>query len=110
MHAETPDKLYRKVAADPGDFKGSREKFEGWWENMQLWLMGYSTLTNAAKIIAIITRIKGKGEEWAKAKRTSIINEETTSYSAFKKELLEHFEDHTKKQKAENEIHNFKQD
>ena len=100
------NKLFRKVVAEPDNFDGNRRKFHNWWKDMQLWLMGYSDLADMPKIIAVLTRLTaGDATEWARAKKTSLLDGATMTWETFKVELVERFDDPSRTMRAQNDIH-----
>ena len=106
------NKLYRKAVADPGNYDGAKSKFQDWWRNMQLWLLGYEDMTGKAKGIAVLSCLtSGDAVEWARAKKVEIIDNPTIFvWDTFKTEPIARFDDPTRKMHALGEIHNFKQD
>ena len=46
-------KLFRQAVAYPSNYDGSKKDFTNWWLNMQLYLLGYASISDEAKIIAI---------------------------------------------------------
>ncbi|KAM6495243.1 hypothetical protein JOM56_009866 [Amanita muscaria] len=100
------NKLFRKVVAEPDNFDGNKRKFHNWWKDMQLWLMGYEDLGNTPKIIAVLTRLtSGDAAEWARAKKTSLIDGTAMTWDGFKTELVERFDDPSRTMRAQNTIH-----
>ncbi len=111
MSTTDQNKLFRQIVSDPGDFDGDRSKFEAWWNNMQIYLMGYTGVNDIAKVMAVLTRLKfGEAEAWARVKKQNIIETAGADWREFSQELQERFDDVSKVQKARNDIHNFHQD
>jgi hypothetical protein len=107
---EAEAKLLRAALADPGSYDGNRTKFNAWWENMQLWLLGYEDLSDTAKIISILTRLKsGDALDWAQNKKQRILDGQVITLDDFKKQVKERFSDPARKEKAQHEIHTFTQ-
>jgi hypothetical protein len=106
------NKLYHKAVADPGYYDGTKSKFQDWWRNMQLWLSGYSDMSGTAKIVAVLSRLTtGDAVDWARAKKTEIIDSDVAfTWEAFKLDLVERFDDPTRKMQALTSIHNFRQE
>ena len=107
------NKLFRKVVAEPDNFDGNRRKFHNWWKDMQLWLMGYSDLADMPKIIAVLTRLTaGDTAEWARAKKTSLLDGATSDMGNIQEvELVERFDDPSPNDmRPQNDIHQCFQD
>ena len=103
-------KLFRQITHDPGEFDRDRLKFEDWWSNMQLHMLGFNKLTDIGKIIAMLTRCtKGEAASWALVKRQEVISDKLDDWKVFTKQLKARFTDPTKEQRALNDIHNFVQ-
>ncbi len=110
MTTTDKNKLFRQIVSDPGDFDGNRIKFEAWWNNMQIYLMGYAGVDDIARVMAVLSRFKtGEAEAWARIKKQEIIRSAGADWTTFSQELQERFEDVSKIQKARNDIHNFHQ-
>ena len=45
-------KLFRQAVASLSDYNGSKKDFANWWLNMQLYLLGYASISDEGKIIA----------------------------------------------------------
>jgi len=104
------NKLFRQIVSDLGDFDGNCIKFEAWWNNMQIYLMGYSGVDDIARVMAVLSRFKaGEAEAWGRIKKQEIIKSVGADWTTFSQELQEGFEDVSKIQKARNDIHNFHQ-
>ena len=60
----------------PENLMGTKSKFEEWWSNMQLHMLGYDKLPEKGKIVAILTLDASKGEaaSWAQVKREEVVN------------------------------------
>ncbi len=43
-------KLFRQITHDPREYDRNRVKYEEWWTNMQLHMMGYVKLSDVGKI------------------------------------------------------------
>ena len=92
------NKLFRKVVAEPPAFDGSKTKFHNWWKDTWLWLLGYDNLTDAAKIIAVLSRFtSGDAADWARVKKDDILNEKAQTWAEFEKELVTCFDDPSRK-------------
>ena len=48
-------KLFRQAVASPSDYNGSKRDFANWWLNMQLYLLGYASISDKGKIIAVLS-------------------------------------------------------
>ena len=104
------NKLFRKVVAEPAAFDGSKSKFHNWWKDTRLWLLGYDNLTDAAKIIAVLSRLtSGDAADWARVKKDDMLNEKAQTWAEFEKELVARFDDPSRKARALNDIHNYAQ-
>ena len=50
-------KLFRQAVASPSNYDGSKKDFANWWSNMQLYLLGYASISDEGKIIAILSHL-----------------------------------------------------
>ena len=62
-------KLFRQAVASPSEYDGTKKEFATSWLNMQLYLLGYASISDEGKIIAMLSRLtKGDAVFWAQAK------------------------------------------
>ena len=111
---DDPKKLYRKVVADPGEFDGNKKKFNAWWLNVQLWMLGYESMPDLAKIIAVLTKMKtGNAQVWARTMKKRFVEakekDKEVTWGEFKTMMEQRFTDIMELDKARHDIHNFKQ-
>ena len=103
-------KLFRQAVASPSDYDGSKKDFANWWSNMQFYLLGYASILNKGKIIALLSRLtKGDATFWAQAKKEDIIKQNLRKFDEFRTQLEQQFADPICPQQALNEIHSFTQ-
>ena len=59
-------KLFRQAIASPSKYKGTKKEFATWWLNMQLYLLGYASISDEGMITAMLSRLtKGDAMFWA---------------------------------------------
>ena len=103
-------KLFRQAVASPSEYDGTKKVFATWWSNMQLYLLGYSSISDEGKIIVMLSRLtKGDAAFWAQAKKEDIIKGNLRKFDEFKAQLEQRFSDPIRLQQALNEIHSFTQ-
>ena len=67
-------KLFRQAVASPSKYDGTKKEFTTWWSNMQLYLLGYASISDEGKIIAMLSRLtKGDAAFWVQAKKEDVI-------------------------------------
>ena len=49
-------KLFRQAITSPSEYDGTKE-FSTWWLNMQLYLLGYASISDKGKIIAMLSHL-----------------------------------------------------
>ena len=49
-------KLFRQAVTSPSEYDGTKKEFTTWWSNMQLYLLGYASISDEGKIIAVLSR------------------------------------------------------
>ena len=47
-------KVFRQAVASPNEYNGTKKEFATWWSNMQLYLLGYASISDEGKIIASV--------------------------------------------------------
>ena len=63
-------KLFRQAIASPSEYDGTKKEFTTWWSNMQLYLLGYASISDEGKIIAMLSHLtKGDAAFWAQVKK-----------------------------------------
>ena len=81
-------KLFRQAVASPSDYDGSKKDFTNWWLNMQLYLLGYASISDEGKIIAVLSHLtKGDATFWVQAKKEDIIKGNLRKFDEFKTQL-----------------------
>ena len=77
---------------------------------MQLYLLGYASISDEGKIIAVLSRLtKGDAAFWAQAKKEDVIKGNLRKFDKFRTQLEQRFADPIRPQQALNEIHSFTQ-
>ena len=81
-------KLFRQALASPSDYNRSKRDFANWWSNMQLYLLGYASISDEGKIITILSCLtKGDAAFWAQAKKEDVIKGNLRKFNKFKTQL-----------------------
>ena len=81
-------KLFRQAVASPSEYDGTKKEFTTWWSNMQLYLLGYASISDEGKIIAVLSCLtKGDAAFWAQAKKEDIIKGSLRKFDEFKAQL-----------------------
>ena len=63
-------KLFRQAVTSPSKYYGAKKEFATWWLNMQLYLLGYTSISDEGKLIAMLSHLtKGDAVIWAQAKK-----------------------------------------
>ena len=103
-------KLYRQLASSPEDFDGNRTKFANWWANMQMYMMGFNKINSVGRIIGVLSRCtKGEVAAWAEVKKQQVLAGALKDWEAFKTQIEDRFNDPTRIQKAQHDIHGYVQ-
>ena len=90
-------KLFRQAIASPNENNGTKKEFAAWWSNMQLYLLGYASISDEGKIIAILSHLtKGDAMFWAQAKKEDIIKGNLGKFDEFKVQFLQTLSTHNK--------------
>ena len=85
-------KLFRQAVASPSEYDGTKKEFATWWLNMQLYLLGYASISDKGKIIAVLSRLtKGDAAFWAQAKKEDVIKGNLRKFDEFKAQLEQWF-------------------
>jgi Zinc knuckle/Retrotransposon gag protein len=100
-------KTLKKLVKSPGDFDGSRLKFATWWSSVQIYLKAYDDTSDYVKIVAVLSFMQtGPAAIWAKNREEELKDGKLTSWAVFKKAIEERFEDHSRQQRADNDLIN----
>ena len=87
-------KLFRQAVASPSEYDGTKKEFATWWSNMQLYLLGYASISDEGKIIAVLSCLtKGDAVFWAQAKKEDVIKGNLRMFDKFKAQLEQWFSD-----------------
>ena len=87
-------KLFRQAVASPSEYNGTKKEFATWWLNMQLYLLGYASISDEWKIIAVLSCLtKGDAVFWAQAKKEDVIKGNLRKFDEFKAQLEQWFTD-----------------
>ena len=100
-------KLFRQVVTSPSKYDGTKKEFATWWSNMQLYLLGYASISDEGKILSCLT--KGDATFWAQARKEDIIKGNLMKFNEFKAQLEQQFADPICPQQILNKIHSFTQ-
>ena len=81
-------KLFRQAVASPSEYDETKKEFATWWSNMQLYLLGYASISDKGKIIAMLSGLtKGDAMFWAQAKKEDVIKGNLRKFDKFKAQL-----------------------
>ena len=73
-------KLFRQAITSPSEYNRAKKEFATWWSNMQLYLLGYASISDKGKIIAMLSHLtKGDATFWAQAKKEDVIKGNLTN-------------------------------
>ena len=87
-------KLFRQAATSPSEYNGTKKGFATWWSNMQLYLLGYASISDEGKIIAVLSHLmKGDAAFWAQVKKEDVIKGNHGKFDEFKAQLEQRFSD-----------------
>ena len=77
-------KLFRQAVASPSEYDGTKE-FATWWSNMQLYLLGYASISDEGKIIAMLSHLtKGDATFGHKQRKKMLLKETLGSLTSSK--------------------------
>ena len=80
-------KLFRQAITSPSEYDGTKKEFATWWSNMQLYLLGYASISDEGKIIAVLSHLtKGDATFLAQAKK-DVIKGNLRKFEEFKVQL-----------------------